>query len=402
MAAQSGRSHYPRTNPTTQGYQQGPAIQDTPSAAPRVNQYVNQFGGLSRVPNAYYPRTTNAGGSQINGNSHAFGVFQQNAFNAPNAMSNSGNTGHATLINHHHGHPQAIPGMQAQLPSAPNGPPPTLNGNASNDNNNDNNTTNAQALMPIILANTIPTMINGHQVQVPTPSLRISGHTNVSTRANNPNQTYGNQIAGRPPHNIAPPRNIDISILEICTFFPSYVLIPEVAMRAQQNEWSRKELAKAQFDATNMLANMTDEEFTTASNRIQKQISLCGMAMFNVTAWSLQIPKQRGYTGNQDLTANNWRFKSYYLRSKREETFGHMALRDIYRHVPHTNWPQGEDRMILTQCLEFAYNHQYLDLDTSHYDWIMQFLGLVPDGGRRNADHDLQAVERLKTRLPRS
>ena len=113
------------------------------------------------------------------------------------------------------------------------------------------------------------------------------------------------------------------------------------------------------------------------------------------------IPKQRNYTGNQDLTANNWRFKSDYLGSKRQETFGHKALWDIYRHIPHANWPQGEDRMILTQCLEFAYNHQYLDLDTSHYDWIMQFLGLVPDGGRGNAAHDLQAVERLKTRLPR-
>ena len=187
-------------------------------------------------------------------------------------MIDSGNTGPTTLINHHHRHRRAVQGVQlptrlaqGPYPPAPTRPPATVSGNASNNN------TNAQAPMPIILASTIPMMVNGHQVQIPTPAPRISGHTNVSTRANDPNQIYGNQIAGRPPPNVAPPRNIDISMLEICAFFPSYVLIPEVAMRAQQNKWSCKELVKAQFDATNMIANMTDEQFKTASDRIKKQ-----------------------------------------------------------------------------------------------------------------------------------
>ena len=326
-------------------------------------------------------------------NNQTYGVSQQNIINVRTRTGNSLITGPATLTIRN-GHPGANQGIQAQLSSASNSSAPILNGNAFN-----NSTINVQAPTANIIANTIPATINS--LQAPPAATRLAGNTNVSTRVNNPNDNYGNQIVGRPPVNVAPPYNIDISMLEICVFFPSWVLIPEVAMRAQQNEWTRKELAKAQFDAVNMLATMSRYDFNTASNRIQKQTSHCGMAMFKVENWNKSIAEERGYVGNQNLTANNWRFKSEYAGSKRRETFGHMALRDIYRHVPRANWPKAEDRLILTKCLEFAETHRNLDLDTSHYGWIMQVLGLVPDGNSRNATHDQQAVERLKRRLPR-
>ncbi len=365
-------------------------------------QSVDHSGGLPQDPNAYYSLTASVWPHQVNGNSHGAGFIQQDIFDQRTSTSSNGNAGQTVLTNNHPGHSTTIAGMQANLPARPAqyGMQPALVGPPTTHSNNNafpnNNNIHGQNQMPTLHTNTIPpTMSNP-----PAPATRMYGSTNVSTRAGNPNQVYGNQIVGRPPHNVAPPLNIDISMVEICTFCPSWFLIPEVAMRAQQNGWTRKALAMAQFDATNTYTNISPEAFVIGSSRIQKQTSLCGTAMFNVKTWSSEVPKQQGYTGNQDLTANNWHLKSDHLGSKKQETFGHVALRDIYQQVQYQRWPQGEDRMILTKCLEFAHNNPHLDLDTSHYGWIIQFLGLVPDGGLHNATHDLQAVARLISRLP--
>jgi hypothetical protein len=241
-----------------------------------------------------------------------------------------------------------------------------------------------------------PVTISG---PVPRPSPRTSGKSAVATRANDPTQTYGNQTRDFPTIEAAPPHNIDIGMLEICTFFPNWLLLPEVAMRAQMNGWTRKDIVEAQLNATDNLRNTSKDGVVKAGNRLQKQYSHGGMAMFEFEGnWSGSIPEKCGYTGNQDLTANKWHFKSQWEGSNKDNQFKHISLELVYTRVQ--NWPQGADRLILTKCLEFAFANQHLDLDTSHFGWILHVLGLA-SGAHLNADHDRAALKRFRAGVGR-
>ena len=56
----------------------------------------------------------------------------------------------------------------------------------------------------------------------------------------------------------------------------------------------------------------------------------------------------------------------------------------------------GEDRGIFTDCLEYAFRNQTLDLDTSHYAWIMRRLNHpVPPTPALTAAHDQAARQRI-------
>lgn len=73
--------------------------------------------------------------------------------------------------------------------------------------------------------------------------------------------------------------------------------------------------------------------------------------------------------------------------------FTHIALSDVYSTVPRPSWPAGPDRLLLTQCLEFAAANPNLDLDTSHIGGIIQVNGFQAPlvNGRT---HDEQALQR--------
>ena len=63
--------------------------------------------------------------------------------------------------------------------------------------------------------------------------------------------------------------------------------------------------------------------------------------------------------------------------------------------------PTGEDRLLLTMCLEFAYNNPGLDLDTSHFEWIVRRNNFTtPPGLVLDATHDIAALQRLENRVP--
>ena len=233
---------------------------------------------------------------------------------------------------------------------------------------------------------------------VPQPSPRTTRKSAVATRANDPSQIYGNQLKDYPVIEAAPPRNIDIGMLEICTFFPNWLLLPEVAMRAQVNGWARRFIVKAQLYATDNLRYTDGEEIGRAGNRVQKQYSGGGGAMFEFEgSWSRSIPQKAGWTGNQDLTANNWHFKPQWEGSNKQIKFEHISLKPVYTRVK--KWPQGADRLILTKCMEFAFANQHLNLDTSHFSWIIQVLGLSK-AAQLNDDHDRAALKRFNAQFP--
>lgn len=87
----------------------------------------------------------------------------------------------------------------------------------------------------------------------------------------------------RAPRNAQWPLNIEISLVEICTFCPSWFMIPEAVGRAIRNGWSREALTKAELLAENPVLDYG--AFTTRHGRIQKQISQ-GAKMLNGVAAS--------------------------------------------------------------------------------------------------------------------
>lgn len=59
-------------------------------------------------------------------------------------------------------------------------------------------------------------------------------------------------------------------------------------------------------------------------------------------------------------------------------------------------WPTGNDRMIMTQCLEFARDNPERELDTSHWDWIIASQNLTAPPPLANGQHrDVEALERI-------
>lgn len=218
----------------------------------------------------------------------------------------------------------------------------------------------------------------------------------VSTRGSKPSATdlYGHQLAKYPPAAAQPPQHVPIGMLEILFILPNAVQgIPEVAMRALMNGWTQSYIVSAEGFADNKLDDMDDDAFTTACNRITHQFKDAGKAMIVIDReWDASIPGKAGYTGNVDLTPDNWRFKSQWVGSDRQAQFQHVSLRSLYGRIE--NWPTGPDALTLTQCLLFAQANPKLELDTSHWDWIINILGLTPNLALDD-NHDKAAIGRF-------
>jgi hypothetical protein len=97
-----------------------------------------------------------------------------------------------------------------------------------------------------------------------------------------------------------------------------------------------------------------------------------------------------------DLTATAWQFKAEYEPGTPVQT-GHMPLVSLYRDV--VNWPVGNDRLLMTQCLEFSRNNEHLRLDTSHWDWIIQSQGLTAPSAPVGVNRDVEAYQNLNASI---
>lgn len=233
----------------------------------------------------------------------------------------------------------------------------------------------------------------------PTPAPQATAHS-IALPPNTGPHRYLRPHHERPPDNVQWPMNIEISMIEICTFCPDWLLNPEVIARAIRNGWNREAIAKAQLYATDEL---THDNWLRQNGRIQKQISFGGKLFDNVSIASINDGGRRfdsEYFRNRhgqqlDLTANAWRLKDTYQNARvASESIGHMPLSALYNRV--INWPSGEDRMLMTQCLEFARNNQQLNLDTSHWDWIIQSQNFAaPAAMRTGVNRDDEALRRL-------
>jgi hypothetical protein len=225
------------------------------------------------------------------------------------------------------------------------------------------------------------------QEKASTTALKVAGRIQKNSK-------YGRLLRDHAPSDVRPPCDIDISMVEICTFFPNWFVIPRVPLRAVRNGFGRKHLAWLQLEA---IGSIDDASILTTSNRIQKQIGDGGRLdwvgaseKWVTTDYVQQVGLQN------DLTSNHWRSRETY--GKANTTWRDISLYDIANSVPRRRWPQGDDRLYVTACLEFAYDNPEIKLTTAHWadiirDCLPDFV-LPPAPTGRGENRDITALLR--------
>lgn len=225
--------------------------------------------------------------------------------------------------------------------------------------------------------------------------------TRVHFRPKITKTTYGDLTKDRPLANVCLPLDVEISVAELMIFFPNSMQIPLMAKRLMRNGFPGQTLAKVQLDAVNKL---TDKNVTTTDDRLKRQFKAGGECEYadkkqaNRTMWD-QIAKADG--PHLDLTANQFKLRCEYAYRDELHHWGHCKLSDVYGPVDASKWPQGNDRLVLTQCLDFAQANPHLDLDTSHWACINQQINPQPPpfpAGYKTRDHE--ALERFCALYP--
>lgn len=220
----------------------------------------------------------------------------------------------------------------------------------------------------------------------------------VRGRIENPNSTYGTDLKGRPPVSLRMPAGIPISMLEICSYHPSAFLRPQPIGRAVKNEWKAGDIAKAQLYATNSLTKKQTEKVRA---RLRHQIGKGAKMVFGVADEEESdagkfLPNAAPFN---DLTADGWLYRQSYDAKQSAVTEVDMLLLDIAR--PIQNWPQGDDRLQMTMCLQYALANPHIPFTTAHWDEIIQSQGFAPPTHLvLDSTHDVAAKQRLDSTVP--
>ena len=198
---------------------------------------------------------------------------------------------------------------------------------------------------------------------------------------------YASDLKNRPRASARAPRGIPISLIEICTFFPSWFQHPQALVRALKAGWGRQPLAGAQLHATN---DLDSDRLFHMESRIQKQVGTAGRTVLGLGPKDkFSIDLLSGMPLDDDLTADNWQLRS----SVKRET--DVALIDVADPVFNGgNWPQGEDRLVITRCLEWAIAHPDQNYTTADWNRVIRDANIpIPTG--LDSSHDVEALERL-------
>ncbi|KAK3117119.1 hypothetical protein LTR53_001848 [Teratosphaeriaceae sp. CCFEE 6253] len=193
---------------------------------------------------------------------------------------------------------------------------------------------------------------------------------------------YATQLAGTPLSNAQPPIGpfgTQISVPEIMTYHPNWVLLPPVAMRLTRNGYRPEDLASMLLRAR---GTFTLAERETAVTRIKKQLSEAGkLYLAQVSGTRIRSNQIQQDLGPQnDLTALTWETRGAYPGGKQSTEFVHAKLSSFYSHLPQgaNSLLTGSEALMFTKCLHFAAANPHLDLDTSHFSWIQYMLASEP------------------------
>lgn len=206
------------------------------------------------------------------------------------------------------------------------------------------------------------------------------------TMVRTPGPDYGKHKVVRPPANVQPPLNIELGMVEICTFMPDWLMIPEVMSRMMQNRADASILGKIELKAINQL---TAVNLAKRCDILNKQMSIYGKALFRVPQgqeWDIAYAQSAG--PQNDLTANTW-------RNPTDQPFGAWKLDEIFSKVPRENWPKGDDLGLFTQCLEYAAMFPRKELWSAHVAGLVKVLQLQPPAAPATGNRDQLVVSRF-------
>ncbi|KAK3075830.1 hypothetical protein LTR53_000532 [Teratosphaeriaceae sp. CCFEE 6253] len=254
----------------------------------------------------------------------------------------------------------------------------------------------ASAMSNVLGASTAPAPSTHLQASLRNPSVnRFAQQQTPPYTANPPLQVhnliasttsstkiYAGQLNGTPVHNAQPPlgpAGVQISVMEIMTYNPNWVLLPPVAMRLGCNGYRPEDLA-SMFLRTRRPSTPADH--SRAVTRIKKQLSEAGKLYLSQASGTRIVSDkvQRDLGPQDDSTALTWETRGAYPGSIQSAEFVHVKLSSFYSHL--SGGPDGlltgSDALSLTKCLRFASENPLLDLDTSQFDWIMHMLASAP------------------------
>ncbi|KAI5358283.1 hypothetical protein Slin14017_G116440 [Septoria linicola] len=193
------------------------------------------------------------------------------------------------------------------------------------------------------------------------------------------------------PENARPPLNQIITHKEIAVFAEKWMVLPDVAMRVQRNGVKAGQTATLHLTALGLATDRI--QLNRTKQTVKKQHTTGGKLYQNVDSWDVQ--RARGLGPQDDLTTNSWNKPS---GPPPKMQWKDIPLLHFCQHVPFNNWPQGQDRGIMTRVLEFVSLHDLWSATTADWDAIIKLLPFEP--GLHSLDHsknlDLEAAEKYE------
>lgn len=178
-----------------------------------------------------------------------------------------------------------------------------------------------------------------------------------------------------------PPMNQIITVKEVAVFNQKWMINPALAMRLQQNKVPGPMMSTLHLDA---IGKAKDSKLQTAmKNRIKKEYSQGGMYALQCSEWDVTHATKLG--PENDLTANNWRFRDSYPRRNgdavkpRKQVWKDYPLSLFYSHIDEKKWPTGQDRGVMTRVFEHCKREGLTDATTAEWDSLIRDLPAEPD-----------------------
>ncbi|PPJ50099.1 hypothetical protein CBER1_05041 [Cercospora berteroae] len=205
------------------------------------------------------------------------------------------------------------------------------------------------------------------------------------------------------PFNARPPMGHTITAKEIACFATKLLTLPRLVMRFQRNGIKSAMPATMHLEAIGQSANQA--LLKTHKNRVKQEFTPGGRLAMDLSSWDVDNAVALG--PDNDLTANQWRFKDFHKHSndprnakQPKDAWVDIPLTTFYAHIPRANWPTGQDRGVMTRVFEYVVANGLTDKTTAHWDELIANLPSEPLLRARNntLNLDQEAAEVFRTR----
>ena len=175
-----------------------------------------------------------------------------------------------------------------------------------------------------------------------------------------------------------------IGAVELMTFFPHHSQWPEVGLRVYRNGWDHSDVARIQLHARGTLDK---QAYTKRYDALKHQILRNGRIFFNMADF-------KPSAHNHLLTAvTSYDAANYAPRDDIAHLLVDATLVEIAEGV--VNWPTGQDRGIVTQAIEYAYNNDLRQHTAADIPQLAQQMGFVAPADATGIQWDNSAKQRV-------